>query len=219
MIYLWEELTPCSKTNTSCYLLFLTCVCSDTEGSFCTFSVLMLSNEWSLSACLWVVRGPGRESGQDEGPFPSLLQLSYLICLQSILFAPSEVVCKHPDISEHSEKTFCWTSKSNQEIGNPSVPSIASHLWLPTLLSIQSQRLHNPVFSRLEFEVLSWVVVRLWIWWTLSTSFLLKSSYARYQLCKTKEPQHTHFQMSALRRIVIQVDIFLILVLQRSEKK
>lgn len=36
---------------------------------------------------------------------------------------------------------------------------------------------------------------------------------------KQKNLQHTHFQMSVLRGIVTQVDIFLILVLQRSEKQ
>lgn len=174
------------------------------------------SEEWvmcPLVSCLWEGRRPGRGSGWDEGPFPSLLQLSYLIWHHTYFlhFYLQWIYVNTLNISEYSAKTVCWTSKSNQEIGNPAVASTVSSLWLPGLRSILDQK--APQYS--------------WIWGTGRSGSdcefdeLQYEALAQFKLSKIPNGQKslTLFPRDLLRCTDPWVDIFLNLVLQRTGKK
>lgn len=115
------------------------------------------------------------------------------------------------NISEYSAKTVCWTSKSNQEIGNPAVSSTVSSLWLPGLHSILDQKASQ--YS--------------WIWGTGRTGSdcefdeLQYEALAQFKLSKIPNGQKnlTLFLRDLLRCTGPWVEIFLNSVLQRTGKK
>lgn len=131
-----DRVIPCSKTNISSYLLFLACICLDTTGSPLLSSVLMLRNDGSFRFLSLGGKETRKREWAGRGQFPSLQQLSYLICHQLILFILLSSGVNTLTSLNTLERLFVEPAKSNQEIVNPSVASVLSYLRLPSLLSV-----------------------------------------------------------------------------------
>lgn len=87
-------------------------------------SVLMLSNDGSFSFLSLGGKKTRKGEWVGRGQFPSLQQLSYLICHQLILFTLLSSGVNTLTSLNTLQRLFVDPAKSNQEIVNPSVAAV-----------------------------------------------------------------------------------------------
>lgn len=98
------------------------------NGFSCAFLSCMLRNDGSFSFSSLGRKDTRKGEWVGRGPFPSLQQLSYLICHQLILFTLLSSGVNTLTSLNTLQRLFVEPAKSNKEIVNPSVASILSYL-------------------------------------------------------------------------------------------